>query len=179
LQYKQVTKEKYASLLAEQNVPAEFVSLMNYLFTESWMAAMLIWLTASSARSAGRRRTFSTTWAKLRLPGSGVRYTPGTWVPETEVAEYQVALLAAWNCSVAKTSTISAVAMTSTWATGVNWPHQQHDRAGADPESVGDGEGHQRRTVDRPACGRKSQCARVDEKAHRQHIEEHRRVETE
>jgi uncharacterized protein YbjT (DUF2867 family) len=34
LRYKQVTPEKYASLLAEQNVPAEFISLMNYLFTE-------------------------------------------------------------------------------------------------------------------------------------------------
>ena len=34
VQYKQVSPEQYASLLAEQNVPAEFVSLMNYLFTE-------------------------------------------------------------------------------------------------------------------------------------------------
>jgi hypothetical protein len=29
----QVTPEQYAALLAEHNVPAEFVSLMNYLFT--------------------------------------------------------------------------------------------------------------------------------------------------
>ena len=34
VRYKQVSPEQYASLLAEQNVPAEFVSLMNYLFTE-------------------------------------------------------------------------------------------------------------------------------------------------
>jgi uncharacterized protein YbjT (DUF2867 family) len=34
VRYKQVSPEQYASLLAEQNVPEEFVSLMNYLFTE-------------------------------------------------------------------------------------------------------------------------------------------------
>ena len=34
VRYKQVSPEQYASLLAEQNVPAEFVSLLNYLFTE-------------------------------------------------------------------------------------------------------------------------------------------------
>jgi uncharacterized protein YbjT (DUF2867 family) len=34
VRYTQVSPEQYASLLAEQNVPAEFVSLMNYLFTE-------------------------------------------------------------------------------------------------------------------------------------------------
>ena len=34
VRYKQVSPEQYASLLAEQNVPAKFVSLMNYLFTE-------------------------------------------------------------------------------------------------------------------------------------------------
>jgi uncharacterized protein YbjT (DUF2867 family) len=34
VRYTQISPEQYASLLAEQNVPAEFVSLMNYLFTE-------------------------------------------------------------------------------------------------------------------------------------------------
>jgi uncharacterized protein YbjT (DUF2867 family) len=34
VRYAQVSPEQYASLLAEQNVPAAFVSLMNYLFTE-------------------------------------------------------------------------------------------------------------------------------------------------
>ena len=34
VRFKQISPEQYASLLAEQNVPAEFVSLMNYLFTE-------------------------------------------------------------------------------------------------------------------------------------------------
>jgi uncharacterized protein YbjT (DUF2867 family) len=34
VRYKQVSPEQYASLLAEQKVPEEFVSLMNYLFTE-------------------------------------------------------------------------------------------------------------------------------------------------
>ena len=34
VRYRQVSPEQYASLLAEQNVPAEFVSLLNYLFTE-------------------------------------------------------------------------------------------------------------------------------------------------
>ena len=34
VRYKQVSPEQYASMLAEQNVPAEFVSLLNYLFTE-------------------------------------------------------------------------------------------------------------------------------------------------
>ena len=34
VRYKQISPEQYASLLAEQYVPAEFVSLMNYLFTE-------------------------------------------------------------------------------------------------------------------------------------------------
>jgi uncharacterized protein YbjT (DUF2867 family) len=34
VRYAQVSPEQYASLLAEQDVPAAFVSLMNYLFTE-------------------------------------------------------------------------------------------------------------------------------------------------
>jgi uncharacterized protein YbjT (DUF2867 family) len=34
IRYVQISPEQFASLLAGQNVPAEFVSLMNYLFTE-------------------------------------------------------------------------------------------------------------------------------------------------
>ena len=56
-----VSVQEYTSMLAEQDVRAEFVSLLGYLFSEAWTAATRTWATASSVPSAGSRATSAAT----------------------------------------------------------------------------------------------------------------------
>ena len=53
IRYAQVSPEQFSSLLAEQKVPAEFVSLLNYLFTEV-LDGRNAHLTAGVQRALGR-----------------------------------------------------------------------------------------------------------------------------
>src|SRR4029450_9434917 len=75
---------------------------------------------ASDRDNRASRSAFSTgNW----VPGDfecGARHEPEK-NPGRQIGVAPLALPAARNVSVAETSTISAVAMTSTWATGVNW----------------------------------------------------------
>jgi uncharacterized protein YbjT (DUF2867 family) len=54
IRYVQVSREQYASVLVEQKVPAEFLSLMNYLFTEV-LDGRNAHLTDGVERALGRR----------------------------------------------------------------------------------------------------------------------------
>jgi uncharacterized protein YbjT (DUF2867 family) len=82
VRYKQVSPEQYASLLAEQNVPEEFVSLMNYLFTEV-LDGRNAHLTDGVQRALGRPpRDFSEYARETAATGSGAACLNVTRTPD-------------------------------------------------------------------------------------------------
>ena len=87
IRYVRVSPEQYTSLLVVQHVPTEFVSLMNYLFTEV-LDGRNAKVTDGVQRALGRPpRTLRSTCVRLPRMGSGAAFTQGTHTRESGVAK--------------------------------------------------------------------------------------------
>ena len=64
IQYVQVSPDHYAFLLVKEKVPAEFISLMNYPFTEVLDGRDAHVSTVSAARWDADRETLSSQWER-------------------------------------------------------------------------------------------------------------------